>query len=492
LALSAGCLWSRPAADGEPAAIRGDDGVVPTSRRRRALAAVVVIAAALLASVLAGCSSTSPAGAPSSTAAGPAPTLPGGDWPTYQHDGARSGVDPAAPAFATPARRWSTSIDGDVYAQPLTVGDRVVVATEHDTVVAVQAGTGRVQWTTTLGQPIPGGDLPCGNIDPSGITGTPVVDPAAGAVWVVAFVQPGQHVLAALDLATGAVRVRRVIDPQGSDPRVEQQRGALTLSAGRVYVPFGGLFGDCGEYHGYVAAVDTRSPNSSPLVYQVASQRQAGIWAPGGAAVAADGTLLIATGNGSSTTSYDGGNSVIRLSPDLRQLDSFTPTDSPQLNATDTDLGSTAPLQVGGGLVFQIGKGGVGYLLRADHLGGVGGQAYSSQVCGGVLGATTYASPLIIVPCEDGLVALRLAGGGQPGFAVAWGDSTLRAGPTIVAHGTAWAMDRDAGDLVGLDIATGAVRARVHVGRSNDFAVPGSGGGQIFVAAGGQLVALAE
>jgi len=463
---------------------------VQTTQRGPVLA--VLTAGVVVAGLLGGCSSTPRAGAPSSTVAGPAPTLAAGDWPTYHHDGARTGVDPAAPPFASPARRWSTQVDGDVYAEPLTVGDRVVVATERDTVVAVQAGTGRVQWTTTLGQPVPGGDLPCGNIDPSGITGTPVVDTAAGTVWVVAFVRPGQHVLAALDLATGGVRTRKVIDPPGSDPRVEQQRGALALSAGRVYVPFGGLFGDCGDYHGYVVGVDTRTPNDPPLVYQVPSQRQGAVWAPGGAAVAPDGTLLVATGNGSSTTAYDGGNSVLRLSPDLRTLDSFTPTDAPRLNATDTDLGSTAPLQVGGGLVFEVGKAGVGYLLRADHLGGVGGQAFSAQVCSSVLGATSFSAPLVVVPCEDGLVALRLDSGARPGFGVAWRDSTLSAGPAIVADGTVWAMDRAGGDVVALDLATGAVRARVHVGGSNHFATPGSGGGQLYVVAGGRLVALAE
>jgi hypothetical protein len=162
------------------------------------------------------------------------------------------------------------------------------------------------------------------------------------------------------------------------------------------------------------------------------------------------------------------------------------------LSATDTDLGSTTPLQVGGGLVFQIGKAGVGYLLRADHLGGVGGQAYSAQVCGSVLGATSYSAPLVVVPCEDGLVALHLGGGGQPSFSVAWRDSTLSAGPAIVAKATIWAMDRDAGDIVGLDVANGTVRARVHLGRSNHFATAASGGGQLYAAAGGQLVALAE
>jgi outer membrane protein assembly factor BamB len=457
---------------------------------RRVLAAI--LATLTVAVLLAACSSTPRATAPSSTLADPGPALAAGDWPTYHRDGTRTGVDPGAPAFATPSRRWSTSISGDVYAQPLAVADRVVVATEHNTVLAVQAGTGRVLWTTTLGQPVAGGDLPCGNIDPSGITGTPVIDASAGIVWVVAFERPGRHVLAALDLTNGAIRSRTVVDPQGADPRVEQQRGALTLSAGRVYVPFGGLFGDCGAYHGYLVGVDTRTPTNPPLVYQVPSQRQGAIWAPPGAALAPDGTLLVATGNGSATTGYDGGNSVIRLSPDLHQIDSFAPTDSPQLNAEDRDLGSTTPLQVGGGLVFQIGKAGVGYLLHTDHLGGVGGQAYSGQVCGSALGATTFRAPLIVVPCEDGLVALRLESGGQPSFSVAWRVASLTTGPAIVAGGTLWALDRNAGDAVALDLTTGAVRARVHVGGANHFATPGSGGGQLYVAAGGQLVALAE
>jgi outer membrane protein assembly factor BamB len=224
----------------------------------------------------------------------------------------------------------------------------------------------------------------------------------------------------------------------------------------------------------------------------VPTQRQGGIWAPPGAALAPDGSLLVATGNGSATTNYDGGNSVIRLSPDLRQLDSFTPTDSPQLNANDLDLGSTTPLQVGSGLVFQIGKAGVGYLLRADHLGGVGGQAYSAQVCRAVLGATTFSAPLVFVPCDDGLVALRLGGGAQPSFSEAWRVPDVSVGPAIVAGGALWALDRNTGDLVAFDITSGAVRGRVQVGRSNDFATPASGSGQIYMAGGGQLVALAE
>jgi hypothetical protein len=113
-------------------------------------------------------------------------------------------------------------------------------------------------------------------------------------------------------------------------------------------------------------------------------------------------------------------------------------------------------------------------------------------VCGSALGATTYSPPLIVVPCEDGLVALRLGSGGQPGFSVAWRVASLTTGSSIVAGGALWALDRKSGDAVALDVTTGAVRARVHVGGANHFASPGSGGGQLYVAAGGQLVALAE
>src|SRR2546429_218052 len=79
-------------------------------------------------------------------------------------------------------------------------------------------------------------------------------DARRGVVYAVAFLAPARHELAALDLASGRVRWRRAIDPPGADPKVHQQRGALALANGRVYVSFGGLFGDCGNYHGWVVS----------------------------------------------------------------------------------------------------------------------------------------------------------------------------------------------------------------------------------------------
>jgi hypothetical protein len=75
---------------------------------------------------------------------------------------------------------------------------------------------------------------------------------------------------------------------------------------------------------------------------------------------------------------------VIRLSPDLKVLDWFAPSNWAVRNALDADLGSTGPALLGHGLVFQIGKQGTGFLLHADYLGQIGGQAYSVPICSAV------------------------------------------------------------------------------------------------------------
>src|SRR5207244_13576870 len=104
------------------------------------------------------------------------------------------------------------------------------VGTEDDAVYALSAGTGRVLWRTHVGEPVPGSSLGCGNIDPTGITGTPAIDPGTGTLYAVAFEQPGRHEFVAIDTATGRVRWRRSADAPGADPLVHQQRGALAIA----------------------------------------------------------------------------------------------------------------------------------------------------------------------------------------------------------------------------------------------------------------------
>jgi outer membrane protein assembly factor BamB len=387
-------------------------------------------------------------------------------------------------------RAWtSPPLDGDVYAEPLVLGSRVFVATENDSVYALRTGTGEVIWRAHLGSAVPQSALPCGNIDPTGITGTPAIDARTGTLYAVAFTLPGRHDLVAIDTSTGRVRFRRSVDPEGADPLVHQQRGALLIANGRVYVPFGGLFGDCGAFHGMVVgwSLDGSGPM---LVYQVPSQGRAGIWAPSGASIDPTGNLLVATGNGDSATTFDFGSSVIRLSPRLRMIDWFAPRNWAALNSGDTDLGSIGPAVLPNGLVFQSGKEGVGYLLRLDHLGGIGGESFQGDVCpGGAYGGTAADSPFVYVPCTDGLVALRLTAG--PGFEVAWRATGFDAGPPILAGGAVWCVDIGSGRLLAFDHSTGHELFSASIGQVAHFATPTAVDGTIYVAASQRLIAFA-
>ena len=162
-----------------------------------------------------------------------------GDWPTYHGQPARTGVAATGPALGHVRRLWTATVDGAVYAEPLVARGKVIVATENDSVYALDAATGQQLWRAQLGTPVSGGDLPCGNIDPSGITGTPVIDPAAGVLFAVTF-QRFEHRLEALDLASGHVRWQRPIDPPGADPRPissvprwrSRTRACMSLTAG--------------------------------------------------------------------------------------------------------------------------------------------------------------------------------------------------------------------------------------------------------------------
>jgi outer membrane protein assembly factor BamB len=414
------------------------------------------------------------------------------DWATYHGDAARSGVARGSPALRRPRLGWtSTALDEPVYGEPLVVAGRVLAATEGDSLYALDERSGAVLWHTKLGEPVSGGSLPCGNIHPVGITSTPVADPGAGLVYAVAFLDPDHphHELVALDLRSGTVRFRRPADPPGSDPTVQLQRGALTLANGRVYVPFGGRFGDCGPYHGWVVGLPAGGDGPA-LEFRVPTPRQAGIWAPPGAVVDRRGGLLVATGNGASSSVYDGGDSVLRLSADLRQVDAFAPANWAELNRNDSDLGSVSPSLVGNDLVFQVGKAGEGYLLAATHLGGIGGQRFRGPVCAAAFGGTASRPPLLYVPCLDGLVALRVASGPAPSFRVAWRSARFNAGPPIIAGGAVWTLDQESGTLLALDPVNGRERGRIHVGPAAHFAAPSAAGGLILIAAGRQVTAV--
>src|SRR5438270_799727 len=214
----------------------------------RSRLAGVALVVALMAAISCGGSTAAPTTTQRTSARSPSTTPPparkhhrAAAWPTYHANLARTGVDGTSPRLGHLRKAWTTRLDGQVYAEPLAVGGRVYAATENNTVYALSVGTGRVIWSRHLGTPVQASTLPCGNIAPvTGITGTPAI--SHGTIYAVAFLRGDQHVLFALRLANGSVRFQRSVDAPGADPQVHQERSALSVSRGRVYVPFGGLF----------------------------------------------------------------------------------------------------------------------------------------------------------------------------------------------------------------------------------------------------------
>lgn len=429
--------------------------------------------------------SSSPVGVDSGTSG----TVLGGNWTTYHQNNARTGIQ-AASSIATATPRWSsgTSLDGAVYAEPLVCGSSVFVATEDDSVYSINASTGLVEWRTNLGTPVPGSSLPCGDIDPSGITGTPVIDVNTSTLYAVAFLSTPYgdgHVLYGLDIHTGAVVSHTIADAIDASPQVEQQRGALALANGYVYVPYGGLAGDCGAYHGWVVGIPITASGPA-LSYQVPTSREGGIWSPAGITVSSTGNLYVSTGNGAATTEFDYGDSVIELSPTLAVLGYFAPVNWAQLNAGDTDLGSVAPTVLPNGDVFQIGKAGVGYLLSGTNLGGIGGQVFNASLCNGAYGGTAHVALSVLVPCTNGLFDVMV---GASNFSVAWHTPSFDSGSPIVTGGVVWAVNTSTADLLGFNLTTGQEQFSFPLGSVENFISAAAAPGSVFVAGGSQLFA---
>jgi outer membrane protein assembly factor BamB len=401
------------------------------------------------------------------------------DWTTYHADNARTGYLSVS-NFTSVTNGWtSPALDGNIYAEPLVFRGDVFVATENNSVYALDEKTGSPLWQRNLGPPVQANTLPCGDIGPvTGITGTPVIDPSTGILYVVSF-SAMHHTLSALNVSTGAVVFHESATPPGFNETTQQERTALTLANGMVYIGYGGLAGDCAQYWGWEVGLPANAPGKM-VYYQVPVTREGAIWAPSGAAVDPSGNVYVTTGNGASTTTFDHSDSVIRLSPTLTEEGFFAPTNWLQLNQNDGDLGSLAPAFVGPNLIFQIGKQGVGYLLNASQLGGIGGEMFSANVCDESFGGTAYSSPYVLVPCINGLFELQVANGT---FSTKLEVSGFNAGPPTVTDGVVWTVDSNTGTLYGLSTSSGHQDYTFSLGHVEHFTSPAAGDGRLFVAA---------
>lgn len=154
----------------------------------------------------------------------------------------------------------------------------------------------------------------------------------------------------------------------------------------------------------------------------------------------------------------------------------------------DFDLGGVGPTLLAGDRVFRVGKDGIGYLLDGNHLGGIGAQLFGKALDGGcyAIGATAYCSPLVYVPCDHSLTAVRVAGSR---FDVAWRGPDFRSRAPIVAAGLVSDFDFEGGSLWGFDPLSGSVRQKVSVGYGEHFVSLSSRWGRLYVPARRNLYA---
>ena len=456
-----------------------------------------------------------------SFSSGPSALAAPNDWPTNHRSNARDGNDQSAIPFSVITQQWITPVlDGQIYGSPLVVGNQVIVATNNNSIYSFDATSGAATWAApaNFGAPmIPGSDgrFGCHNVSPLGILSTPVIDTVTGIVYAVAFVQPGTYELVAVHLNNGTQAFNPIpISPSGLNPFRQQQRAALALANGNVYVGFGGYWGDCGTYHGLVVAIKADGSSTALTVFNDQTQavcqdkspnvRGAAIWGPDGPAVDASGNIYVASGNGFSSAGglYSCGESVFKISPTLAYLDSWASSAWSALDGSDNDIGSVNPVIVGatGNLVFQTGKNGWGYLLNTSALSTqanhIGGEAFAAPICNAavasptnqngafdqVFSGTAYADPYIYVPCPEGIKAITLGPG--PSFSTAWTSPSFHPGAPIVSGGIVWAVDTNAGVLHGLNPADGSFKFSTNIGSQTHFATPAASGGRIYVADG--------
>jgi hypothetical protein len=416
----------------------------------------------------------------------------------------------ADPAF-TP-----TPVDGPVYAQPLYVEngvggkDTIYVATEQDIVYAIDAANGGVLWQRTLGSPVPqNAFLPkdCVNLDPTGITGTPVIDLNSRTLFVDAITTDDSmgitkaHLVFGLSLDDGSVRNNYPVDVVAKlaakgiafDPGTEGERGGLTIVENRLYVPYGGYAGDCGVYRGTVVGIPIENPKQ--VYFWQTATLGGGIWGVGGPA--SDGhTLFVATGNATDTgaPSWGGSEAVVRLGPGPtfsgRTSDYFTPSNWRDLDELDLELGATQPLlldrpgDVHPKLVVAMSKAGNVYVLDRDNLGGQGtgdggsgegltsAHLSSSYIINAPTAYTTAGGTSYIVfkgvgvdcPTGSTLVAAKLPGGTAPALSLGWCAAPDSSGSPVAsttdghAEPVVWTIGADGdGQVNAFDGETGAL-----------------------------------
>ena len=335
---------------------------------------------------------------------------------TYHNDNARTGQNTAETSL-TPAnvnmnqfgKLFTTTLDGGyVYAQPLYMPgvqniaggthNVLYVATEHDSVFAIDADNGAVLWQQSFINAANGvttassGDVGCGDLVPEiGISSTPVIDSGTNTIYVVAKTKENGNFfqrLHALDIVTGAEKfggpkvIAATAQGQTFSPLKQHNRPGLLLENGHVVIAWASHC-DNGPYQGWVmsyAAGTLAQEGAFNTEGDTSNGFFGGIWMSGdGVAADANGNIFVATGNGDyRSASGDWGDSILKLTGPaggtFTVADWFTPYNQSSLSGGDTDLGSGGlvllpALPSGQQLLVQMGKEGKIYLVDRSNMG---------------------------------------------------------------------------------------------------------------------------
>jgi hypothetical protein len=355
---------------------------------------------------------------------------------TYHYDNARTGQNTSETSLKPSnvnstqfGKIFTVAVDGYVYAQPLYIANVqnigggthnvLYVATEHDSVYAINADTGVVLWQQSFINPaagittVPSSDTACGDLVPEiGITSTPVIDPGTGTIYVLAKTKEnGTYVqrLHALDIAThvekfgGPVAISATLQNRTFDPLKQHNRPGLLLENGHVIIAWASHC-DNAPHQGWVMSYSASPALTQEAVFNTETNTSTGfdggIWMSGDG-VASDGlgNVYFATGNGDYDGNGDYGDSILKLSgPSGRSFsvaDWFTPFNQSSLNGGDTDLGSGGVLLLpdlpsGQQLLVQMGKEGKIYLIDRKAMGKYcSGCTQDTQIVQEIPGATT-------------------------------------------------------------------------------------------------------
>jgi hypothetical protein len=231
-------------------------------------------------------------------------------------------------------------------------------------------------------------------------------------------------------------------------------------------VATGGYIGDAPPYQGHVVAIDAASGRLAHIFNGLCAERRrlvdppscpesgSAIWARAGVVVEpGSGRLLAVTGNGAWNGRTNWGDSVLELAPDAsRLLGSFTPTNQAELEASDADLGSTAPALLGNGLALQGGKEGVFRLLDLSRMSPPGRQGGELQRIAAPGGANVFTTPAVVrtngrthvfAATFSGTAAYELRG---RNLGLLWQNNRPGTSP-IVAGGLLYVYDPSGGGL---------------------------------------------